>query len=250
MILRQTMLQWCDAQLQPHLFKDYAPNGLQVEGSEQISRVVTAVTASRAAIEFAVAQGAEMLLVHHGMFWKSEPVTITGWKGQRIATLLKNNVNLVGYHLPLDGHAQWGNNVQLAKQCGWQIERQFGEQDLMYLGRLPEQQNTVAKLTAHLEQVLGRTPTVMGNLSGSLKTVAWCTGGAQGFFQQAIDAGADVYITGEMSESQFHLANETGVVFISAGHHATERYGVQALGAALVAEFGLDVQFFDEANPV
>ncbi len=159
-------------------------------------------------------------------------------------------MNLVGYHLPLDGHAQWGNNVQLAKQCGWQIERQFGEQDLMYLGRLPEQQNTVAKLTAHLEQVLGRTPTVMGNLSGSLKTVSWCTGGAQGFFQQAIDAGADVYITGEMSESQFHLANETGVVFISAGHHATERYGVQALGAALVAEFGLDVQFFDEANPV
>lgn len=250
MATRQEILQWCDETLQLHLYKDYAPNGLQVEGADNIKKIVTSVTASQAAIDFAVAQQADMLLVHHGMFWKSEPVTITGWKGKRIATLLKNNVNLVGYHLPLDGHATLGNNVQLAQQCGWQPEKQFGEQNLQYLGKLPEHQNTLAKLAAHLEQVLGRAPTVIGNLSGSLKTVSWCTGGAQGFFQAAIDAGADVYITGEISESQYHLANETGVAFISAGHHATERYGIQALGNALAARFGVDCQFFDEPNPV
>lgn len=246
---RQEMLAWCDEMLQVGLYKDYAPNGLQVEGTEVINKIVLSVTASGAAIEYAAAQGADMLLVHHGMFWKSEPVTITGWKGKRIANLLKNNMNLVGYHLPLDGHAQWGNNAQLAAKCGWQPEKQFGEQNLLNLGVLPDEQNTLAKLAAHLETVLGRKPVCVGDFSGSLKRVAWCTGGAQGFFQQAIDAGADVYITGEISEAQYHLANETGVAFISAGHHATERYGVQALGAALAERFGVEVVFFDENNP-
>lgn len=249
MNIRQNILQWCDAQLQTSLFKDYAPNGLQVEGVDKIEKIITSVTASQAAIEFAVAQGAQMLLVHHGMFWKSEPVTLTGWKGKRIATLLKNNVNLVGYHLPLDAHPVWGNNAQLAAKCAWLPEKTFGEQNLLNIGQLPDSQNTLAKLVAHLESVLQRAPIAVGDFSGSLKKVAWCTGGVQGFFQQAIDAGADVYITGEISEAQYHLANETGVAFVSAGHHATERYGVQALGAALAAEFGVEVAFFDEANP-
>ena len=247
---RQDILNWCNTNLRTEQFKDYAPNGLQVEGADDIHTIVTAVTASYAAIEFAVQQGAQMLLVHHGMFWKSELATITGWKRERIALLLKNNVNLVGYHLPLDAHPQWGNNVQLAQQCGWQLESTFVEQNLMNLGTLPDNQNTLAKLAAHLENVLQRKPVCVGNLSGSLKKVAWCTGGAQGFFQAAVDAGADVYITGEISEAQYHLANETGVAFISAGHHATERYGVQALGAALVRDFGVQAHFFDEANPV
>lgn len=246
----QAILAWCDQQLQTHLYRDYAPNGLQVQGVADIYKIVTAVTASRAAIEFAVEQGAQMLLVHHGMFWKSEPISITGWKRERIATLLRHDVNLVGYHLPLDGHPQWGNNAQLAQKCGWLPESQFGEQNLLNVGTLPENQNTLAKLTMHLESVLQRQPTVIGHLSGSLKKVAWCTGGAQSFFQQAIDAGADVYITGEISEAQYHLAKETGVAFISAGHHATERYGVQALGAAIAHEFSVETSFFDEANPV
>ncbi|SNB62034.1 Nif3-like dinuclear metal center hexameric protein [Kingella negevensis] len=246
---RQTLLTWCDQTLQTTQFKDYAPNGLQVEGKNEIRKIITAVTASRAAIEFAAEQGADMLLVHHGMFWKSEPVTITGWKKQRIATLLKHQINLVGYHLPLDAHPTLGNNTQLAAQMSWQPENAFGEQNLLNIGSLPENQQTLADLAAQLKTVLQREPVVVGNLSGSLKKVAWCTGGAQGFFQAAIDAGADVFITGEISEAQYHLANETGVAFVSAGHHATERYGVQALGKAIAEEFGLDVQFFDESNP-
>lgn len=249
MAKRTAILSWCDEILQTHQFKDYAPNGLQVEGADEIHNIVSAVTASQAAIDYAVSQNADMLLVHHGFFWKSEPVTLTGWKGKRIATLLKNNVNLVGYHLPLDAHPELGNNAQLAQKLAWQPETQFGEQNLLNIGKLPENQNTLAKLLMCLEETLGRKPVYAGELSGSLKTVAWCTGGAQGYFQNAIDAGADVYITGEISEPQYHLANETGVAFISAGHHATERYGVQALGAAIAAEFGVAHHFFDENNP-
>lgn len=249
MVSRREIVAWCNEQLHVKDFNDYAPNGLQVEGVDQITKIVAAVTASHAAIEFAAAQGAEMLLVHHGMFWKSEPVTITGWKRERIAALLSNQMNLLAYHLPLDAHAQWGNNVQLAQQCGWQLEKQFGEQNLLNIGTLPEHQQSLSELAKHLEQILGRKPICVGDHTGSLKTVVWCTGGAQGYFQAAIDEGADVYITGEISEAQYHLANETGVAFISAGHHATERYGVQALAAALARHFGVQTVFFDEANP-
>lgn len=250
MATRQSILQWCNETLQSDLYKDYAPNGLQVEGTDNIKKIITSVTASQAAIDFAVAQQADMLLVHHGMFWKSEPVTLTGWKGRRVATLLKNNINLVGYHLPLDGHALLGNNVQLAQQCGWQIEKQFGEQNLLYMGLLPENQNTLMKLAKYLENILGRKPIVIGDFASNLQKISWCTGGAQSFFQAAIDAGADVYITGEISEAQYHLANETGVAFIGAGHHATERYGIQALGNALATRFNVDCEFFDDMNPV
>ncbi|XXQ67470.1 Nif3-like dinuclear metal center hexameric protein [Neisseriaceae bacterium B1] len=249
MASRETLLNWCADTLQVAQFKDYAPNGLQVEGKTEIHKIVCAVTASRAAIEFAVEQGADMLLVHHGMFWKSEPTEIIGWKKARIATLLRHNINMVGYHLPLDAHKTLGNNAQLAKIMQWQPEKQFGEQNLLNIGTLPENQRTLADLSAALEQNLKRKPVVIGDVSGCLKKVAWCTGGAQGYFQAAIDEGADVFITGEVSEAQFHLANETGVAFISAGHHATERYGVQALGQVLADEFGVAVQFFDEQNP-
>ncbi|ULJ65182.1 Nif3-like dinuclear metal center hexameric protein [Wielerella bovis] len=249
MIKRQSLLNWCDETLQVFQFKDYAPNGLQVEGRDEIGKIVTSVTASQAAIDFAVAQGADMLLVHHGMFWKSELVTITGWKRQRIATLLAHQINMVGYHLPLDAHPVLGNNAQLAAKLGWQFERCFGEQNLLNIGHLPENQQNVSQLVAQLETALQRKPVVAGNLQGSLKRVAWCTGGAQGYFQAAIDAGADVFVTGEISEAQYHLANETGVAFISAGHHATERYGIQALGDAIAAEFGVETLFFDENNP-
>lgn len=249
MISRQTLLNRIDEILQTAAFKDYAPNGLQVEGRDEIRRVLTAVTASRAAIECAVAQQADLLLVHHGMFWKGEPQTITGWKKQRIALLLQHNINMAGYHLPLDAHPQLGNNACLAQRFGWQNMQQFGEQNLLNIGDLPEGQQTLAQFLDVVERVLGRKPVFAGNPEQPLRRVAWCSGGAQGYFQQAIDAGADVYLTGEISEAQFHLANETATAFVSAGHHASERYGIQALGEALSAEFGIEHCFFDEANP-
>lgn len=248
MASRQEILAWCAETLQTAAFKDYAPNGLQVEGCEEIDTIVTSVTASQAAIDYAVSVNAQMLLVHHGMFWKSEPPVITGWKKKRIGTLLHHQINLAGYHLPLDAHPELGNNAQLAKLMDWEIKRQFGEQNLLNIGRLKSEQ-TLAELVDNIETKLGRRPVFAGNPEQVVKTVAWCTGGAQGYFQTAVDEGADAYITGEISEAQYHLANETGAAFISAGHHATERYGVRALGGALAAQFGVKVYRFDEQNP-
>ena len=245
---RRTILDWCDETLQTHLFKDYAPNGLQVEGRSSIRKIVTAVTASRAACDYAASQQADMLLVHHGMFWKNESATITGWKKDRIATLLKHEINMAGYHLPLDAHPEIGNNARLAAVMGWTLEQQFGEQNLLNKGRL-NTPKTLRELNAELRQKLGRQPVCAGDETRIIENIVWCTGGAQGYFQTAIDQGADAYITGEISEAQFHLANETGTAFISAGHHATERYGIQALGAAISAEFGIETVFFDEQNP-
>lgn len=251
MILRDQIIQFCDELLQPHLFRDYAPNGLQVEGRKSVAKIVTAVTASRAAIDYAVSMQADMLLVHHGLFWKSEPVAIVGWKKQRIATLLHHDMNMVAYHLPLDAHAEIGNNAQLAQLLGWVVEGRFGEQNLLNEGRLPEHQQTLSCLLGELERVLQRKPICVGEQKGegALERIVWCTGGAQGYFQAAIDRGADVYLTGEISEAQYHLANETNTIFIGAGHHATERYGIQALGRCLSDAFGLECVFFDEANP-
>ena len=248
MALRREILAWCDETLQVGLFKDYAPNGLQVEGKEEVAKIATSVTASKAAIDFAVGQGADMLLVHHGMFWKSEPVTITGWKKARIETLLQHQINMVGYHLPLDAHPQLGNNAQLAEKLDWALEKQFGEQNLLNTGRLKTTQ-TLAQLSERIEAVFGRKPTVIGDFEREIKRIAWCSGGAQGFFQTAVDEGVDAYLTGEISEAQYHLANETGVAFISAGHHATERYGVRVLGDAVAEKFGIEVVHFDENNP-
>ncbi|ASP17246.1 Nif3-like dinuclear metal center hexameric protein [Neisseria sp. KEM232] len=248
MATRSEILAWCDDTLQTRLFKDYAPNGLQVEGTEHIAKIAAAVTASRAAIEYAAEQGAQMLLVHHGMFWKSEPVTITGWKKERIAALLRHNINMAGYHLPLDAHPELGNNAQLAKLMGWETEYTCGEQNLLHIGRLKTPQ-TAAALAADLAQKLGREPVAAGDLSQTVSCIGWCTGGAQGFFQTALNEGAQVYVTGEISEAQYHLANETGAVFLSAGHHATERYGILALAQALQRRFNVETVFFDEQNP-
>ncbi|WP_373741182.1 Nif3-like dinuclear metal center hexameric protein [Neisseria sp.] len=248
MATRQEVLDWCGETLQVKLFKDYAPNGLQVEGRNEIRKIATSVTASLAAIEFAAEQNADLLLVHHGMFWKSEPVTVTGWKKKRIEMLLRYGINMAGYHLPLDAHPEIGNNAQLAKLMEWETDYVCGEQGLLNIGRLKTPQHAQQLLQA-LEAKLGRKPVAAGDGSREIRTVAWCTGGAQGFFQTALDEGVDAYITGEISEAQYHLANETSSLFISAGHHATERYGIRALGAAAAAKFGLEVCGFDEENP-
>lgn len=248
MVLRRDFLTWCNETLQTALFKDYAPNGLQVEGREYIGKIVTSVTASRAAIDFAVEQKADLLLVHHGMFWKNELPTVTGWKQERIAALLRHDINMAGYHLPLDAHPTLGNNAQLADRLGFATEKRFGEQNLLNSGSL-KQAKTLGALAAHIETVLQRKPVVIGKPEREIRRVAWCSGGAQGFFQTAIDEGVDLYLTGEISEAQYHLANETGTAFISAGHHATERYGVRALAESAAEVFGLEVCHFDENNP-
>nr|WP_295130460.1 Nif3-like dinuclear metal center hexameric protein [uncultured Roseateles sp.] len=229
-------------------FKDYGPNGLQVEGREQIGTLVCGVTASLGLIEAAIAAKADAILVHHGLFWRGQDGRVTGWMKQRLARLLAHDINLYAYHLPLDAHAELGNNAQLGRLLGWQGESRFGEQDLGWLGSLP-QASSLDKLAAHIGNTLGRTPVLAPGDGRELRRVAWCTGGAQGYFEAAIAAGADVFVTGEISEPQAHYAAETGVAFIAAGHHATERYGVQAVAQQLAAEFGIRQQFIDIPNP-
>jgi dinuclear metal center YbgI/SA1388 family protein len=235
--------------LQISLFKDYCPNGLQVEGRAEVRRIATAVTASQVVLDEAIAWGADAILVHHGYFWRNEDATIVGIKKRRIAQLLRNDVSLLAYHLPLDAHAELGNNAQLGKLLGLVEQGRFGEQNMVWKGALNQPQS-LTQFSSKIENSLQRKPQVIGGGEKIIRTVAWCSGGAQGYFEQAVSQGVDAYLTGEISEQNFHLANETGVAFIAAGHHATERFGIQALGGHLANQFGLEHRFFDQANPV
>jgi dinuclear metal center YbgI/SA1388 family protein len=230
-------------------FRDYCPNGIQVEGRSQVQRIATGVTASQAVLQAATEWGADAILVHHGYFWRSEDAVITGVKKRRIAHLLEQDISLLAYHLPLDAHPLWGNNAQLATRLGLVETGRFGEQDIAWQGTLakPLGQAEFAKVVA---EALRFEPLVVGGKAGNLSRIAWCSGAAQGYFEQAIALGVDVFLTGEISESNVHMARESGVAFIAAGHHATERYGVQALGAHLAERFGLEHRFFDEEVPV
>lgn len=247
-ISRNELLRGLDGLLQPERFKDYGPNGLQVEGKDSIQRIVSGVTASRALIEAAIAARADALFVHHGLFWRGQDGRIVGWMKERLRLLLAHDISLFAYHLPLDAHPELGNNAQLGRVLGWQADQRFGEQEL---GCVASAAFTHAQaLAAHVERVLGRAATLVpGDSARAIRRVAWCTGGAQGFFEAAIAAGADAFITGEISEPQAHLARETGVAFIAAGHHATERYGAPAVAAHMAAQYGLEHQFIDIANP-
>ena len=235
--------------LQTSLFKDYCPNGVQVEGRAEVRRIATGVTASQQVLDEAIAWGADAILVHHGYFWRNEDVTITGIKKRRIAQLLRHDVSLLAYHLPLDAHPELGNNAQLGRLLGLAEQGRFGEQNIAWMGSL-EQAQTLAQFTRQVGHALNRVPQVIGDAAKTLQKVAWCSGGAQGYFEAAIAQGVDAYITGEVSEQNFHLAQESGVVFIAAGHHATERLGVQALGDHLGKQLGLEHRFFDQPNPV
>ncbi|MDT7834575.1 Nif3-like dinuclear metal center hexameric protein [Aquabacterium sp. OR-4] len=230
-------------------FKDYGPNGLQVEGRATVRRLVSGVTASLAFIEAAIADGADALLVHHGLFWRGQDGRVTGWMRQRLGRLLAADVSLYAYHLPLDAHAQLGNNAQLGARLGLVADAQFGEQALGFIGPAPEGTADAAALAARVAVALGRTPVLLPGDGRPLRRVAWCTGGAQGYFEAAIAAGADAFITGELSEPQAHIARETGAAFLACGHHATERYGVQAVGEHLAREFGIAHRFIEIDNP-
>ena len=240
---------YLDQYLDVARFRDYCPNGLQVEGKGDIARIVTGVTASLALIERAIEARADALLVHHGYFWRGEDQRVVGMRRRRIAKLLEHDLNLYAFHLPLDAHAEVGNNVALARRLDLVVEGRSGEQDLVFHGR-PGVSLTLGELAARIEARLGRTPLVVGEPGRILKRVAWCTGAAQGFLEEAVRLGADAYITGEASEQTVHLARESGVAFIGAGHHATERYGIEALGAHLAAGFGLEHVHIDIPNPV
>ncbi|WP_038177176.1 MULTISPECIES: Nif3-like dinuclear metal center hexameric protein [Vibrio] len=239
--------------LSPQLIKDYAPNGLQVEGKPTIKRIVTGVTASQALIDKAVELNADALLVHHGYFWKGEPEPIRGMKGQRIRTLIKNDLNLFGYHLPLDIHPQLGNNAQLARLLDIQVEGglEGHPQSVAMYGRL-DKPITGAELSAKINRVLNRAPLHIApdNADKLIETVGWCTGGGQDYIELAVKHGLDAFISGEISERTTYSAREQAIHYFAAGHHATERYGVKALGEWLASEHGLEVEFIDIDNPV
>lgn len=250
-VSRSQLLTALNAELQPERFRDYGPNGLQVEGRPEIGKLVSGVTASRALIDAAIAVDADAILVHHGLFWRGQDGTVTGWMKQRLQRLLAHDINLLAYHLPLDAHPTLGNNAQLAVRLGLQATGRFGEQELGFIGRPADgvPLADAAALARRLEKSLNRPVVQVGQAPSAIETIAWCSGGAQGYFEAAIAAGAQAFITGEISEPQAHLARECGVLFYACGHHATERYGAPALGAHVAAQLGIAHQFIDIDNP-
>ncbi|MEC5342125.1 type 2 GTP cyclohydrolase I [Brenneria populi] len=228
-------------------FQDYAPNGLQVEGRRDVRRIVTGVTASQALLDAAVEHQADAVLVHHGYFWKNEAPIVVGMKRNRLKTLLINDINLYGYHLPLDAHPQLGNNAQLAALL--EIDVLGMIEPLVPYGELSQTLSGDA-LRQRLENRLGRAVLHCGdNAPRQIRRIAWCTGGGQGFIELAARFGVDAFITGEVSEQTIHIAREMGLHFFAAGHHATERGGIHALGEWLAQEHGFDVTFIDIPNP-
>jgi dinuclear metal center YbgI/SA1388 family protein len=245
------VLQAFDALLQPARLKDYGPNGLQVEGRAQIQKIVSGVTASRALIEAAIDARADAIFVHHGLFWRGQDGCVTGWIKQRLALLLAHDINLFAYHLPLDAHPELGNNAQLGLQLGLKTTARFGEQDLGFFGARADGGSfaSTGELAEHVQKVLSRPVVQVGQPGRVIQNIAWCSGGAQGYFEAAITAGADAFITGEISEPQAHYARELGVAFIACGHHASERYGAPTVAAHVAAQLGLAHEFIDIDNP-
>lgn len=252
MVTRTAMLAALDELLNPSAFNDYCPNGLQVEGRPEIRRLVTGVTASQALLEAAVDAGADAVLVHHGWFWRGEDPAITGMKRRRLGLLLAHDINLLAYHLPLDAHPELGNNARLAHLLGLTVDGSLDARNPRSVGntgRLPEPL-TAGDFAARVAAALGREVLHIGDAVAPVQRIGWCTGAAQGYIEQAVAAGVDLYLTGEVSEQTVHVARECGIHFIAAGHHATERYGVRALGDWLAGRFGIEHRHIDIPNPV
>lgn len=249
-MLNHTLVKKLTALLEAERFHDYAPNGLQVEGKESISRIIAGVTASQALLDEAVQQKADAVLVHHGWFWKGESPCLTGIRRSRARTVLGAGLNLIAYHLPLDAHPVLGNNAQLAKRLGILPENRWGEYELGWTGRLASGPETAAQFALRAEKALGRKPLLAGDPNKVVSRVCWCSGAAQREFEEAISQGADLYFSGEISEPTFHLACESGVPYLACGHHATERFGIQALGKWIEQNCGIEVVYVDIENPV
>lgn len=245
---RRELENYTQQLLETARFKDYCPNGLQVEGRAEIQHIVTGVTANMALLEAAVAAGADAVLVHHGFFWKNEDSRVIGIKQRRLKYLLQHDLNLFAWHLPLDAHPTLGNNAQLAAKLGIQMEGCFGEQNLGCIGTLQQPMST-QQFMSLINIQLQRPSLSVARPEQNISRIAWCSGGAQSYFNDACDLGVDAYLTGEISEAVVHTARESGVAFIAAGHHATERYGIQALGEHLATQFGLSHQHIDIDSP-
>lgn len=246
------LVQHIDSTLEVGRFRDYCPNGLQVEGRPEVRRLLTGVTACQALLDAAVSWEADAVLVHHGYFWKGEPGVVTGMKRRRLGTLLGHDISLLAYHLPLDAHPQLGNNAQLGLRLGIRETRPLDPAASDAVGDIGElaAARPAGELVAQLAELTGREPLHIGDSAAPVRRIAWCTGAAQSYLPQALAAGADLFITGEVSEPTVHMAREEGIHFVAAGHHATERYGVQALGEHLAGHFGLEHRFVDIDNPV
>lgn len=251
MIDRDALHRCFNDLLQPERFKDYGPNGLQVEGKREIHKIVSGVTASLALIDAAIEHQADAVFVHHGLFWRGQDGRVTGWMRQRLAALLVHNINLFAYHLPLDAHARWGNNAQLGHRLGLAVQGHFGEQDLGVWGERVDAQafSNAQALADHAENILSHPVVLVAPHSRPIQRVGWCTGGAQGYFEAAIAAGVDAFITGEISEPQAHCARECGVAYLACGHHATERYGAPAVAGHVAELYALEHVFIDIDNP-
>lgn len=248
--LRQ-LVDWCDSTLNAHQFKDYCPNGLQIEGRPQVSKVISAVSASQSVIELAIEAQADAILVHHGYFWKGEDAVITGMKAARIRQLMQHNISLLAYHLPLDAHPTLGNNAALAELLGFSISESLQPDQAQPIGNVGHcEPMSVSEFSAHLSQKLGRPVGHLGGGNETIQRVGWCTGAAQDLIHAAHAQGCDAYISGEVSERTFYEAQELGIHYFVCGHHATERGGVQRLGQAIAERFTICVQFVDTANPV
>lgn len=249
---RDELLEYLATFLSVEKFSDYAPNGLQVEGRSDIHKIVTAVTASQSAIKKAIEEKADALLVHHGYFWKGESPVITGMKKRRLSMLLSEDINLFAYHLPLDCHLEIGNNAEIARRLNINNVKQHiagGVPQLLWTGTL-KQPTTASKFADSLAEIFRRAPQHIEGNKDLISHVAWCSGGAQDFIEEAARLGVDAYVSGEISERTYYASKELGVHYFSAGHHATERYGIQALGEHLSKKFGVKHFFFDEKNPI
>ena len=240
------LCHFCDDYLSVEDFADYCPNGLQIEGRPEVNHVVSGVTASQALIEAAIAQDADAILVHHGYFWKGESPVLTGFKGRRVKLLMQHDISLIAYHLPLDAHPTVGNNAQLGQRLGWLATGQDG---LLWYGELAQKQ-PVEQVLEGLADTLDCNPLLIEGGDHGVLRVAWCTGAAQSSIERAAELGVDLFVSGEISEHTVHFAREMGIHYIAAGHHATERYGVQALGDLVAERFAITHRFVDIDNPV
>ena len=249
MVSLASLLEFSNEILQPNQFQDYCPNGLQVEGRSEVRKIVSGVTACQALLDQAINAGADMVLVHHGYFWRGDNPCVTGIQRTRIKCLLEANVSLVAYHLPLDAHPELGNNAVLARVLDLVSEGLLSGDGIGSVGRLKQPMKAV-EFAAHISKRLGREPLHIMAEKDFIETIAWCTGAAQGYIDKAVESGVDAYLSGEISEQTVHVAREEGIHYFAAGHHATERYGVQALGERIATHFGLEHAFIDIDNPV
>ncbi len=253
-LLLKDLIVYLDDLLDVSAFSDYCPNGLQVEGKAEIKKIITGVTASQALIDAAIEHDADAIIVHHGYFWKGEKSVLTGMKGARVKSLMQHDISLIAYHLPLDAHAELGNNAQLARLLNFKTLAGMdgGKYPVGNIGvwNSDDTAKTASELAAHVSAVLERQPILLGDAQRVINTVGWCTGSAQSMIEKAAQLGVDCFVSGEVSEQTLHLANELGLTYIGAGHHATERYGVKALGDHIMQEKDVNVAFIDIDNPV